>query len=227
MEQTLSELSAQPDDFLSVTVDPVAQSGMQQRWQNQYGRRRLYENKADYYADAPPPNQATKEAQAGQPGLGGQTNRPVISGKTADQPADVAGQKGEPPARTEPAATAEQGNKQTAPLNRFTENNLSRARSYSIPQQRQITRDEPEEQPAAGKDDAAMRDKQRQQSPQPSNLGLQQQSRPLANEAKLRALFVLQLADDAEVSGLPARAPAVTSPADTKEQPAPAVEKKP
>lgn len=243
MEKTLAELSAQPQNFPAVAVDPVANAGPQQRWQTQYSRRlqrnyfyeqsaqqaaRTDTEKADESRDKPLAKAAAR--LAGEP-----------SKKEANGQAEPAGKPGKPPAPPSDAppakpTTADDGAKSTAsrtstseapkagdavqqplpqqaPLGNERMNNLSRARSYSVP--REINLNAPGQQqtpqrsgaqeapPVATQPTPAQSKVPASQSPEPAtekelqsaNVSQLGRRGVDANANRLRALFVLQAAD--------------------------------
>jgi anti-sigma factor RsiW len=223
MERTLEELSSQPNHFLSVTVDPFADGGVQQRWQNQYSRRRMNDNvhlysESSAAPDAAPPAKAGEKPDA--------TSDPQVADKRDEdaarlaksrspaRPADVADLKAEPTANVEPAGAAERA-KKGAPSTKQTEssNNLGRARSYSIPQQRMLNRSAgaqqqvTQQQVAEPQPTAAPKQQQQAASQKASDTSL---NRELSSESRLRALFVLQLPETPAAASAPAEPPAAS-----------------
>jgi anti-sigma factor RsiW len=223
MEQTLAELSAQPENFPSVAVDPVAQTGRQLRWQNQYSRRAPL-NYYLYNQTGQAAGGAVMESKADE------RQRYVQSGKRATREADESatqadfkkqlddkqpGKDASAIPRGEPASQPADAAKSTVPPTTSLErNNLSRARSYAVPRENNLNFGNAPQPTNAGQS-GKVANKPQQLGASPA----QQQS--LAGQAlgaggnvnRLRALFVLQLAEPADAEAGPAEATATSQPA--------------
>jgi hypothetical protein len=218
LEKTLAELAAQPENFPGVAVDPVANFGRQQRWQTQYNRRsQLYSGYYNYGQSAQQAPlaemESTRSAAADAPRskISAAETKPAAS-NPADKP-DVSKQPGEPArpsaakkfadeTKANDVARSADAKKQAPPesatVENFQLNNLSRARSYSVP--RELNRNA-----SAGEQ---LRKEVTPEKPVAAGAPVEQAIQPAAdrqlpsgggetNVNRIRALFVLQSAEPA------------------------------
>ena len=231
MERTLAELSSQPQNFPSVAVDPFANTGRQLRWQNQYSRRSQINNYYNQLGQSG--GSAATESEAVRSGdelQGKAAPRASESGKDEPSKGDIAKAQStsrespQPPA--EPSAdagnAAKPGLSKAGPADNDRTsnfNNLSRARSYSLPRESKAIADAermPQAAPTNEPDTQAPQQKALSQQAMPQNQ-LQLEGAK-AGSNRLRALFVLQLAEPTEAATLapatPAAAAVPATPAD-------------